>query len=349
MADKSISELIAANSIGAADLFVLEQSATAKKLTGQILINYLTAAADGHGGISGIAKTGTAGLVDTYTITYADASISTFTITNGAKGDTGQAYYVWIRYSAAQPTTNSDMGATPDNWMGIYTGTSATAPTAYAAYTWYEIKGATGDTGAAAAISSQAVTYQASISGTDVPGGTWQASVPTVTQGNYLWTRTVITFNDNTSITSYSVGRMGVDGQGSPSSTTPNAAGTATVGVETAYARGDHIHPKELADGAVTTPKIADNAVTQYYAATISTTWAGSTAPYTQDITISGILASDKPVIDVVADAAWTTAEAQLEAWALVYKIVAGAGKITVYASEATTTAIPIQLGVARK
>lgn len=105
----------------------------------------------------------------------------------------------------------------------------------------------------------------------------------------------------------------------------------------------------QLADGAVTTPKIADNAVTQYYAATISTTWAGSTAPYTQDIAISGILASDKPVIDVVADAAWTTAEAQLEAWALVYKIVAGAGKITVYASEATTTAIPIQLGVARK
>ena len=262
MADRSINELVAASAISASDLFVLEQNATAKKLTGQVLINFLTAAADGHGGISVIAKTGTAGLVDTYTITYADTSISTFTITNGAKGDTGQAYYVWIRYSAVQPTQDNDVSTTPDDWMGIYTGTSATAPTAYAAYTWYEIKGAKGNTGAAAAISNQTVTYQASVSGTTAPTGTWQSDIPAVTQGNYLWTRVVLTFNDGTSITSYSVGRMGVDGQGSPSSTTPNAAGTATVGVETAYARGDHVHPKELTDGAVTEAKIAAGAVT---------------------------------------------------------------------------------------
>ena len=51
MADKAISELIAAEQIKAADLFVLEQDSAAKKLTGQILLNWLTAAADGHGGI----------------------------------------------------------------------------------------------------------------------------------------------------------------------------------------------------------------------------------------------------------------------------------------------------------
>ena len=40
-------------------------------------------------GISSIAKTGTSGLVDTYTITYTDASTSTFTITNGEDGQNG--------------------------------------------------------------------------------------------------------------------------------------------------------------------------------------------------------------------------------------------------------------------
>lgn len=36
------------------------------------------------------------------------------------------------------------MKTTPDAWMGIYSGDSATAPTAYTAYTWYNIKGQTG-------------------------------------------------------------------------------------------------------------------------------------------------------------------------------------------------------------
>lgn len=31
-----------------------------------------------------------------------------------------------------------------------------------------------------------------------------------------------------------------------PSATTPKAPGTASAGSESAYARGDHVHPKEL-------------------------------------------------------------------------------------------------------
>ena len=37
-------------------------------------------------GITSITKTGTSGLVDTYTITYTDGSTSTFTVTNGTSG-----------------------------------------------------------------------------------------------------------------------------------------------------------------------------------------------------------------------------------------------------------------------
>ncbi len=40
-------------------------------------------------GITSIEKTGTDGLIDTYTITFTDETIATFTIANGAKGDKG--------------------------------------------------------------------------------------------------------------------------------------------------------------------------------------------------------------------------------------------------------------------
>ena len=40
--------------------------------------------------IKKITKTGTSGLEDTYTITLTDGTTSTFTVTNGAKGDPGE-------------------------------------------------------------------------------------------------------------------------------------------------------------------------------------------------------------------------------------------------------------------
>lgn len=66
----------------------------------------------------------------------------------------------------------------------------------------------TGNTGATGkGIKSTAVTYQASSSGTTVPTGTWVTSVPVTDAAKpYLWTRTVITYTDNTKSTSYAVG-----------------------------------------------------------------------------------------------------------------------------------------------
>lgn len=217
MADKQISDLVAASAVQTSDLFVLEQSGTAKKLTGQILENWLLSFGAGLGGIQSIAKTSTAGLVDTYTITYSDASTSTFTVTNGAKGDTGDAWYIHIKYSSDLPTSDADMGNTPDNWIGLYSGTASTAPNHYTDYTWFQWKGDTGNTGAAATIVSQAVEYMASASGTVVPEGSWTTTVPTVAAGQFLWTRTKLTYNDGTVVTSYSVGFMGVNGAGAVS------------------------------------------------------------------------------------------------------------------------------------
>ena len=271
MADKAISELVAAEQIKSTDMFVLEQDGTAKRLQGQTLLNWLTAAADGHGGISNIAKTGTDGLVDTYTITLADTTTKTFTVTNGngltnfeklstvglvdtyrftrsdgtyftfavangAKGDTGEASHVWIKYASQQPTASShSMGDLPDAWMGVYSGTAAEAPDDWQQYTWYQIKGEKGDTGSAATVTGTTVEYMVSDSGTIVPSGSWSTTIPTVPQGKYLWTRVATTFNTGSPAISYSVTRMGIDGAGSVSSVnekSPDESGNVSLSAE---------------------------------------------------------------------------------------------------------------------
>ena len=94
MADKNISELVAATAVQSSDLFVLEQNNTAKKLTGEILENWLLDLAEGHGGIISIAQTSTSGLVDTYTVTLAeDPYTYTFTVTNGKDISDIKVYY----------------------------------------------------------------------------------------------------------------------------------------------------------------------------------------------------------------------------------------------------------------
>lgn len=253
MADKSVGELIAATSVTPTDLFVLEQNGTAKKLTGQTLENWLVSFADGHGGIqsvdkiatnglvdtyritladtttfdfivnngrgiNSITKTGTAGLVDTYTISFNDNTSSTFTVTNGAKGDKGDNAYIWVKYASQEPTASSNsFGDLPDDWMGVYFGTASTAPTNWQQYKWHRIKGEKGDTGEPATIVSAEITHQASDSGTIIPSGSWETSVPPVTPGRYLWTRQVLQFNTGAPITSYSVSRFGIDGTGAVS------------------------------------------------------------------------------------------------------------------------------------
>ena len=62
---------------------------------------------------------------------------------DGTKGDKGDNAYVWIRYAAQKPTAAShSFGVLPDNWMGVYSGNSATAPTDWTKYQWFEITGA---------------------------------------------------------------------------------------------------------------------------------------------------------------------------------------------------------------
>lgn len=237
MADKSIFELNLQTTFATNDRLVVGNYANsdAEAITGQTLINLLATALDGHGGISSIAKTSSSGtnpVVDVYTITMADTSTTTFSVTNGVKGDTGAQTYVYFRYAHTQPSAWSDTTDQPDDWMGVYAGTASTPPTTVSSYAWYQIKGATGETGAAATITTQNVSYQASSSGTVAPSGSWTTTIPTVTPGNFLWTRTQMQFNDGTTITAYSVSRYGIDGTGAVStvnSVSPDGNGNVAL------------------------------------------------------------------------------------------------------------------------
>ena len=70
--------------------------------------------------------------------------------------------------------------------------------------------GATGATGKG--ISSTVIEYQGSSSNTTVPTGSWSTSIPSVSAGNYLWTRTTINYTSGDPSVSYSVAKQGSTG-----------------------------------------------------------------------------------------------------------------------------------------
>ena len=73
-------------------------------------------------------------------------------------------------------------------------------------------QGTNGTNGTSVTVSSTSVTYQVSSSGTTTPTGTWQTTVPNVTNGQFLWTKTYVKYSDGKETTSYSVSYKGTNG-----------------------------------------------------------------------------------------------------------------------------------------
>lgn len=66
-------------------------------------------------------------------------------------------------------------------------------------------------------IKTTTIEYAVSDNGVQFPQSGWQADIPEVAQGKFLWTRTTIEYTNNTSSVSYSVSKNGVNGtDGSP-------------------------------------------------------------------------------------------------------------------------------------
>ena len=101
-----------------------------------------------------------------------------------------------------------------------------------------------GVTGPSPHITSTAVTYVNSDSGTTVPSSGWSSTRPATVPGTWQWTKTVTTYDNGDSTTEYSTAYQGSDGEGAPGSQTPlGLDSTGAVGTSIAYSREDHKHP----------------------------------------------------------------------------------------------------------
>ena len=97
----------------------------------------------------------------------------------------------------------------------VWTYTDNTSETGYQK-TYIAKDGNNGNDGIAGkdgvGIKSTTITYASSTSGTTKPTSGWSSTIPNVSAGNFLWTKTVWTYTDNTSETGYSVAKMGETG-----------------------------------------------------------------------------------------------------------------------------------------
>ncbi len=148
----------------------------------------------------------------------------------GIDGTNGKTSYLHIAYAnSADGKTGFDVSDSANKlYIGQYTDFNPTDSTDYTKYSWTKIKGETGakgNDGTSVKITAKSVTYQASTSGTTTPTGVWVADPPTVAKGQYLWTKTVVTYSDGNSTTAYSVAYQGTNG-------TNGQNGTNGIGVK---------------------------------------------------------------------------------------------------------------------
>ena len=98
----------------------------------------------------------------------------------------------------------------------VWTYTDDTSETGYQK-TYVAKDGNNGNDGIAGkdgvGIKKTTITYAVGTSGTTAPTSGWNSQVPNVPAGQYLWTKTVWTYTDNTNETGYSVSKMGEKGE----------------------------------------------------------------------------------------------------------------------------------------
>ncbi|MBQ9301299.1 MAG: hypothetical protein IJ214_12410 [Clostridia bacterium] len=148
---------------------------------------------------------------ETYNLTDADRSDIA-----GIVEQSVQAVIDRAEEAASQATASADklehMTATA---AVVPPGTTDIDPTVTQAGGHYRIafKVPQGNAGDAAVITNTETVYQNSAEGTALPQGDWLSSQPSTPQGQFLWTRTTLTWNSGQTTALYGVSRQGVDGE----------------------------------------------------------------------------------------------------------------------------------------
>ena len=147
-----------------------------------------------------VAKAGTNGQNGT-SVTVSSTSVTYQVGSSGTTKPTG--------------TWGSDVPSVPNGqylWTKTVVNYSDGKSTEAYSVSYKGTNGTNGQNGTSVTVSSTSVTYQASSSGTTTPTGTWQESVPSISNGQFLWTKTVVNYSDGKSTTSYSVSYKGTNG-----------------------------------------------------------------------------------------------------------------------------------------
>ncbi|MRL87027.1 hypothetical protein GJI80_03890 [Lactococcus lactis subsp. cremoris] len=140
----------------------------------------------------------------------------------GADSILWTAGHKWEEGSTATPHMPSASEVTTADWpsyIGQYTDFKQADSTNPSDYTWSLIRGDDGKDGHdgiagkdGVGIKTTVITYAISTSGTTAPTTGWTSSVPSLIKGQYLWTKTVWIYTDNSSETGYSVTYISKDG-----------------------------------------------------------------------------------------------------------------------------------------
>lgn len=154
----------------------------------------------------------------------------------GDKGDRGNDGLpgkngVGIKNTTVTYGLSDNETAQPTNWTAnppalvkgkylwtktVWTYTDDTSETGYQK-TYVARDGNDGNNGIAGkdgvGIKRTTITYAVGTSGTTAPTSGWNSQVPNVPAGQYLWTKTVWTYTDNTNETGYSVSKIGEKGE----------------------------------------------------------------------------------------------------------------------------------------
>lgn len=225
----------------------------------------------GPQGIQGVAgKDGTSVTITNKSITY-QLSTSGTTIPTGTWQTSPQTIpegqYQWTKTSV----TYSDENKTESYSISYH--------------------GKNGSDGTSVKTTSTSVKYQVGDSGTTKPTGTWQSNVPTVAQGKYLWTQTIVNYSDGNSTESYSVSYRGIDGSN----------GVNGMNVATIY----------LYQRATSTPSKPSNTLTYTFSTTkitgtLNNGWSTAIPTGTDAVYVTVASVSSKNDTATIATSAWS-------------------------------------------
>lgn len=106
---------------------------------------------------------------------------------------------------------------------------------------------------------------------------------------------------------------------------------------------------KAIPDGSITSVKLGTEAVSKLFSVNIPANWSGSEAPFSIQISINGVSASDIPIIDLIPSSDYEMAQREIEAWGYIYRVETKNNGITCYATEKPEVVLNAQMRCIRK